>query len=134
VAVESLYVERPDEDAEVRWSALECRDLFKIYRSGPVETVALRGLDMEVEAGEVVAILGPSGCGKSTLLALAAGLDQPSAGDIRAAGRSLARLSEPELAPQRLQLARERAYADVVAATAQLLQRGNGRVEVSSRG
>jgi putative ABC transport system ATP-binding protein len=77
--VKSLYVE-PAESAEVHWGALECHDVFKIYRSGPAETVALRGLDLRVEAGEVVAILGPSGCGKSTLLALAAGLEEPSAG------------------------------------------------------
>jgi ABC-type lipoprotein export system ATPase subunit len=101
MAVRSLYVERPDESAEVRWSALECHDVFKIYRSGPVETVALRGLDLIAEAGELVAILGPSGCGKSTLLGLVAGLDEPSAGEVRVAGRSLGRLSEPELAEYR---------------------------------
>jgi ABC-type lipoprotein export system ATPase subunit len=99
--VRSLYVERPEEAAELRWSALECHDVFKIYRSGAVETVALRGLDLTAEAGELVAILGPSGCGKSTLLALVAGLDEPSAGDVRVAGRSLGRLSEPELAQYR---------------------------------
>src|SRR5207253_268501 len=101
MAVRSLYVERPEESAEVRWSALECHDVFKIYRSGPVETVALRGLDLTAEAGELVAILGPSGCGKSTLLTLVAGLDEPSAGEVRVSGRSLGRLSEPELAEYR---------------------------------
>jgi ABC-type lipoprotein export system ATPase subunit len=95
--VKSLYVE-PAASAEVHWGALECHDVFKIYRSGPVETVALRGLDLRVEAGEVVAILGPSGCGKSTLLALAAGLEEPSAGELRVWGRSLGRLNEAELA------------------------------------
>jgi putative ABC transport system ATP-binding protein len=101
MAVESLYVE-PEKDAgEVEWPALECLDVFKIYRSGPVETVALRGLDLRVEKGEVVAILGPSGCGKSTLLALAAGLDEPSAGEVRSLGRSLGRLDEDERAAYR---------------------------------
>jgi ABC-type lipoprotein export system ATPase subunit len=101
MAVESLYVE-PEKDAvQVEWPALECIDVFKIYRSGPVETVALRGLDVNVKRGELVAVLGPSGCGKSTLLALAAGLDEPSAGEVRVAGRSLGRLDENELAAYR---------------------------------
>jgi putative ABC transport system ATP-binding protein len=101
MAVESLYVEPEKDAAEVEWPALECLDVFKIYRSGPVETVALRGLDIRVDKGEMVAVLGPSGCGKSTLLALAAGLDEPSAGEVRAAGRSLGRLDEDELAAYR---------------------------------
>ncbi|MEA2422254.1 MAG: putative transport system ATP-binding protein [Thermoleophilaceae bacterium] len=101
MAVESLYVEPEKDAAEVEWPALECIDVFKIYRSGPVETVALRGLDVRVERGELVAVLGPSGCGKSTLMALAAGLDEPSAGEVRVGGRSLGRLDENELAEYR---------------------------------
>ena len=75
--------------------------MFRIFRSGPVETVALRGLDLVVERGEMVALLGPSGSGKSTFLLLACGLDQPSAGEVRAFGRPLARLDEQELASYR---------------------------------
>jgi putative ABC transport system ATP-binding protein len=97
----SLYVEPRAETEAVQWGALECHDVFKIFSSGPVETVALRGLDLRIEEGEFVAILGPSGCGKSTLLALAAGLDEPSAGEIRVWGRSLGRLDEAQLAAYR---------------------------------
>jgi putative ABC transport system ATP-binding protein len=101
MAMRSLYVE-PEAPAEhVRWPALECIDVFRIYRSGPVETVALRGLDLRIERGEFVAVLGPSGCGKSTFLALAAGLDETSAGEVRSFGRALSRLDERELAAYR---------------------------------
>src|SRR5439155_6747860 len=68
---------------------------------GPIETVALRGFDLRVEAGEFVAVRGPSGSGKSTMLMLAAGLEEPSAGDVRAFGRSLPRIGEDELARYR---------------------------------
>jgi ABC-type lipoprotein export system ATPase subunit len=101
MALRSLYVEPAEGAEDLRWAAVECHDVFKIYRSGPVETVALRGLDLKVEEGELVALLGPSGCGKSTLLTLAAGLDEPSAGELRVWGRSLGRLGETELAAYR---------------------------------
>jgi putative ABC transport system ATP-binding protein len=97
----SLYVEPAAPAAEVHWPALECIDVFRIYRSGPVETVALRGLDLRIEREEFVAVLGPSGCGKSTFLALAAGLDETSAGEVRSFGRTLSRLDEAQLAAYR---------------------------------
>ena len=101
MAVESLY-RAPERAAEqIDWPALECHDVFKIFRSGPTETVALRGLDLRIERGEVVVVLGASGSGKSTFMSLAAGLDRPSAGDVRAFGRSLAILDEDELAAYR---------------------------------
>jgi putative ABC transport system ATP-binding protein len=101
VEVTSLYREPEAQADDFDWAALELHDVFKIYRSGPVESVALRGLELEVEKGEFVALLGPSGCGKSTLLNLAAGLDLPSAGEVRAFGQSLAILDESELADYR---------------------------------
>jgi putative ABC transport system ATP-binding protein len=98
--VGSLYRE-PERQEELSFGALEFHDVFKIYRSGSAETVALRGLDLRVEPRELVALYGPSGSGKSTALHLAAALDEPSAGDVRVFGRSLLRLSEPELAEHR---------------------------------
>jgi len=100
VEVRSLYRE-PERQQEIAWGALELHDVFKIYRSGSAETVALRGLDLRIEPRELVAVFGPSGSGKSTMLHLAAGLDEPSAGDVRVAGRSLARMDEPQLAGYR---------------------------------
>ena len=97
--VTSLWQE--PEREQVSFGALEFHDVFKIFRSGPAETVALRGLDVRIEPRELVAVFGPSGSGKSTLLHLAAGLDEPSAGDVRAFGRSLTRLDESELAAYR---------------------------------
>jgi putative ABC transport system ATP-binding protein len=99
--MKSLYVEPDAPAAEVRWPALECIDVFRIYHSDPVETVALRGLDLRIERREFVAVLGPSGCGKSTFLALAAGLDETSAGEVRSFGRTLSRLDEAQLAAYR---------------------------------
>jgi putative ABC transport system ATP-binding protein len=101
VEVRSLWREPEQERESVSFGALEFHDVFKIFRSGPAETVALRGLDLRIEPGELVAVLGRSGSGKSTMLHLAAGLDQPSAGEVRAFGRSLTRLDEPGLAGYR---------------------------------
>jgi ABC-type lipoprotein export system ATPase subunit len=98
--IRSLWQE-PDSAQQIEWPALQLHDVFKIYRSGPVETVALRGLELRVERRELVAVLGPSGCGKSTMLTLAAALDQPSAGEVRVGERSLQRLDETELARHR---------------------------------
>jgi putative ABC transport system ATP-binding protein len=100
MAVRSLYHE-PEKRDEADHPALELIDVFRIYRSGQVETVALRGLSMRIEPAEVVAVFGPSGSGKSTFLHLAAGLDVPSAGEVRVGGRSLARLGDDDLASYR---------------------------------
>jgi ABC-type lipoprotein export system ATPase subunit len=100
VAVASLYRE-PEARDEIAFGALEFHDVFKIFRSGNVESVALRGLDLRVEPREFVALLGPSGSGKSTALHLAAALDEPTAGDVRVFGDSLSRLSERDLADRR---------------------------------
>jgi putative ABC transport system ATP-binding protein len=99
--VTSLYREPAQPVHGLEWPALECIDVFKIFRSGGVETVALRGFDLRIERGEFVAVLGRSGSGKSTFVRLSAGLDEASAGEVRAFGRSLGRMRERELAAYR---------------------------------
>ena len=70
-----------------------CEDLFKIYKIADLEVVALRGLDFELDTGEVVAVVGASGSGKSTLLNILAGYDTPSAGKVAVGGRDLLQIS-----------------------------------------
>ena len=77
------------------------RDLFKIYREGTTETVALRGANMELPRGRLTSLIGPSGSGKSTLLSLVAGLALPSAGQVVVDGQDISRLNESERARMR---------------------------------
>ena len=74
-----------------------CEDLFKIYKVADLEVVALRGLDLGVSRGEVVAIVGASGSGKTTLLNILAGYDAPSAGRIIVGDRDLLQMSGKEV-------------------------------------
>lgn len=75
---------------------MRVKDVFKIFREGEVETVALRGTDLELRRGTVTSLMGPSGSGKSTLLSLIAGLAVPSAGQVIIDGRDIGRLDEAE--------------------------------------
>jgi ABC-type lipoprotein export system ATPase subunit len=80
---------------------IQCEDLFKIYKIADLEVVALRGLDLKVRRGELMAIVGASGSGKSTLLNILAGLDQPSAGRALVGGRDLLTFSGREMVDYR---------------------------------
>src|SRR5262249_61870967 len=75
-------------------SILKTEDLRMVYHVGHVEVHALRGVDIEVEKGEFVAIVGPSGCGKSTLLHLLGGLARPTSGRIWVDGLEISLASD----------------------------------------
>ena len=78
-------------------SHVQVRGLVKIFTTGTTEVVALGGLDLDVDRGEVIAIVGPSGSGKSTLVDVLSGLRRPTAGSVRVGGTELSRLDDAAL-------------------------------------
>ena len=82
----------PDDDKYM----IRCENLVKIYKTSDVEVVALQGLDLDVEKGELMAIVGNSGSGKSTLLNMLGGLDKPSAGSLTVDGKNLLKFTDKD--------------------------------------
>ncbi|MGP3964625.1 ABC transporter ATP-binding protein [Nonomuraea sp. 3N208] len=78
-------------------------ELTKVTKEFPGGVLALRGVDLRVDTGELVAMVGPSGSGKSTLLNMIGTLDRPTQGQVRIAGYDVAQLSDPELSALRAQ-------------------------------
>jgi putative ABC transport system ATP-binding protein len=78
-------------------NAVIVRDLIKIYKLGPIEVQALRGLNVNVRKGEMISIIGPSGSGKTTLLNIVGGLDKATAGSVKVFDTDLTKLSTTEL-------------------------------------
>ncbi|KQX45829.1 MULTISPECIES: ABC transporter ATP-binding protein [unclassified Paenibacillus] len=76
---------------------IHCENLVKIYKAADIEVVALQGLDLHIEEGELMAIIGNSGSGKSTLLNMLGGLDRPSAGNLHVDGKDLLKFKESDL-------------------------------------
>jgi putative ABC transport system ATP-binding protein len=84
-------------DAETDAPFIRVRGLHKTYWRGKEEVAALRGVDLDIHAGEFVTVMGPSGCGKSTFLHLVGGIDRPSDGQIVVDGQEIGRMGEEEL-------------------------------------
>jgi putative ABC transport system ATP-binding protein len=82
-------------------AALDAVSLYRFFHAGDDETLALQGVSLTVDAGEIVTVTGPSGSGKSTLLACLAGLDEPDGGMVHVAGERLSRLPEEDRAELR---------------------------------
>lgn len=76
---------------------IHCENLVKIYKVADLEVVALQGLDLHIETGELMAIIGNSGSGKSTLLNMLGGLDKPSAGTLIVDGKNLLKFTEKDI-------------------------------------
>jgi len=77
---------------------INVKNITKVYKSGNVETKVLKGISLNIEAGEFVAIIGPSGSGKSTLMHILGCLDTPTSGQYFFDGKNVSRLSDDELA------------------------------------
>ena len=82
-------------------SLIELTGVEKVYRMGKVDYHALRGVDLSIAAGEMVAVVGPSGSGKSTILNIITGIDRPTAGSVTFDGARLDAMSEEQLATWR---------------------------------
>ena len=94
-----LTVTRPEpRPLPTRAPLIELERVEKVYRMGRLDYAALRGIDLVIGRGELVAVVGPSGSGKTTILNMITGIDRPSAGTVTVDGRRLGEMSEEELA------------------------------------
>jgi putative ABC transport system ATP-binding protein len=96
-----VIVREPLETVIEAGAVVTAHGVYRTFEQDTAPVRALRGADLEVAAGEFVAVMGPSGCGKSTFLNIVAGLDVPDEGDVVVAGQQLVGLSQSELAIMR---------------------------------
>lgn len=114
-------------------AAIEARSLYRFYRAGEDETLALQGVTLAVNPGQLMAVVGPSGSGKSTLLSCLAGLDEPAGGAVYVTGQRLSHRPEQERARMRsrhigvLQQSRNLVPHLDITDNIRLVQRQNGK-------
>ena len=94
-AVASTTTDLFDDDFEK--AAVYCDNVVKIYKTEDVEVIALQGLDLRIDPGEIVAIIGNSGSGKSTLMNIIGGLDKQTAGMVYVTGNNMAKMTEAQI-------------------------------------
>ena len=94
---EMLLGREPVREA-VRPPLIELAGVEKVFRTGKLEYPALRGIDLSIADGDMVAIVGPSGSGKSTIMNMITGIDRPTAGTVTVRGERVDQMSEEELA------------------------------------
>ncbi len=94
----SVLIERAGTMRKTSLPLIQLERVEKVYRMGKVDYRALRGVDLSIDTGEMVAVVGPSGSGKTTILNLITGIDRPTAGAVTVDGRRLDEMSEEELA------------------------------------
>jgi putative ABC transport system ATP-binding protein len=97
VVVVAVREESKDGVAVPANAAVDARELTRRYGEGETAVDALRGVDLEVRSGELVAVMGPSGSGKSTLMHILAGLDKPTSGTVKIAGTEITTLDDSKL-------------------------------------
>ncbi len=96
---QTIVADQPAPVSEaLRSSLIELAGIEKIYHMGKLEYHALRGVDLAIEEGELIAVVGPSGSGKTTILNIIAGIDRPTAGTVSVDGRRIDEMSEEQLA------------------------------------
>ena len=77
-------------------AVMQANELWKLYASGESTVQAVKGVNVNIGAGEMIAIMGPSGCGKTTLLNVLSGIDEPTSGEVEINGKSLFSVSDDE--------------------------------------
>src|ERR1700759_1241959 len=93
----SVTVPRHESGDTASEVAVRARDVARHYGAGETAVHALRGVDLDIAAGRLTAVMGPSGSGKSTLMHILAGLDQPTEGSVTIAGQDITQLGDNEL-------------------------------------